>query len=54
MRYGCMWPDNSETGPITDHQRLAAAYAKDHEGVVVEYPSNQPKERKVKDEKDIS
>ena len=37
MKYGCRWPDGSETGPITDKYNLAAAYAKQHGGVVVEY-----------------
>lgn len=27
-RYGVRWPDGSVTGGITDHYRLAAAYAK--------------------------
>lgn len=36
-RYGCKWPDGSETGPITDRYRRAAAYAKQHEGKVFDY-----------------
>lgn len=40
-RYGCRWPDGSETGPITDHQRLAASYARDHGGTVVVYEVNE-------------
>jgi hypothetical protein len=31
-RYGVAWPDGSITGAITDSQRLAAAYAKNHDG----------------------
>jgi len=36
-RYGVRWPDGSVTGAITDSQRLAASYAKQHDGTV--YPA---------------
>ncbi len=36
-RYGCCWPDKSETGPIAGTYRDAAAYAKQHDGYVVVY-----------------
>lgn len=37
IRYGCRWPDGSETGPISDHYRLALAYSRNHDGIVLDY-----------------
>ena len=43
-RYGVAWPDGGITGDITDDitdsQRLAAAYAKNHNGSVYEADAN--------------
>ena len=39
-RYGVRWPDGSITGAITDSHRLAAAYAKNHDGKVYEADKN--------------
>ncbi len=38
-RYGVKWPDGLVTGGITDSYRLAASYAKDHDGTVYEIPA---------------
>lgn len=40
VRYGIAWPDGGITGDITDSQRLAAAYAKNHNGSVYEADAN--------------
>lgn len=32
IRFGCIWPDGSYTGGITESQRDAAGYARQHDG----------------------
>ncbi len=57
-RYGCRWPDASETGAITDSFRLAAAYAKETgvpglTGTVIDYDASvMPKRERDEDEED--
>ena len=34
MKYGIIWPDGSYTGPLAEHARELAFYAKQHGGRV--------------------
>ncbi len=45
-RYGVEWPDGTYTGAISDQQRLAASYARNHNGKAYEVGSASDPEKK--------